>query len=785
MKGNKSVSNTEWNKIDLMIRNKSKAIPVQKIIDMSNQGDKNAMLRMARMYRDGVGFNQDMNVSIKLMSECSTELISARLELADMLIKRGDKADYIRARELLESYDDGQSKMRLGRIYFGGLGIKQDLDWAIELFEDASKDVEWAKIELANALIKRKKEHDISHAIEVLEKMDLPVAMIRLARIYHDVVIPRNSYLSIIYSYKGSICGNIDYKRIFATYLIKSKSIIYVKAGLQILMDLSHVGDSKSTFLISDYYWSELKDVENSITWARKTCEQHKSSSNIMHLHSCLFHRGNDEDYLEISNDAEVYHDIKIIPSFVIQSCMYCENFDKAESLLKDRKDVYHRFLISDVYKYGKLKNGLNNIPPLKAKYYDYQCYNLPVKEFRREANIMYISSDEYVKYTIVSIHSILKNNKDRVFNFYILSYGICDDNRRLLKSLENKDVHIKIILVDESLFCEFNFPVKGLWTTMGLMRLIPHVLLPSSLNHLLSLGADVIVDSNIDEIFDLNLGENYIAATTTGYECNEFLSGEGNGVKSINGDFVIYNLKKMRENNINFQDYLAKLNVIDATEEQYLARLFNGKMMIIDFAVYNYRVGIRDIVKRHFQDGAIFPKPKIIQFAAFPKPWTLFYENEKIPRPLQSTISQEHLKIFKIWWKYARECPHFNKLYNEMLITRSGILTSVNGSNLALLKRHSNNSTTSHELGKTLLCGENGFGKNIQKATQYIKNAAESDKLWIIDYVYALSKESRATDPIKNVISKLSDDDLQLIKHIFIYLNICDDVVKIINEHN
>lgn len=77
-------------------------------------------------------------------------------------------------------------------------------------------------------------------------------------------------------------------------------------------------------------------------------------------------------------------------------------------------------------------------------------------------------------------------------------------------------------------------------WTWMGLLRTAFPLIFPD-LDRIVSLDADTLVESNVDNLWDVHLGDNLIAGAREPF--NTFLFSR----LYVNTGCVIYNLKKMR----------------------------------------------------------------------------------------------------------------------------------------------------------------------------------------------------------------------------------------------
>lgn len=102
---------------------------------------------------------------------------------------------------------------------------------------------------------------------------------------------------------------------------------------------------------------------------------------------------------------------------------------------------------------------------------------------------------------------------------------------------------YIKCIDVSNQTF----FPLNGLnvyklWTYMTLMRTTYTKYLPEDLDKVLSLDCDVIVDQNIDELWDLDISRYFAAAV------KEPVKSKRNGTPYVNVGVTMFNLDNLRK---------------------------------------------------------------------------------------------------------------------------------------------------------------------------------------------------------------------------------------------
>lgn len=169
-----------------------------------------------------------------------------------------------------------------------------------------------------------------------------------------------------------------------------------------------------------------------------------------------------------------------------------------------------------------------------------------------KKIHICLSTDDNYVKYALTVMHSIMKNKAwDDEPIFHLLYSELNEENFEKLKSIDNLILHE----IDNSIFSShFNNGVcKGV-TIPTLYRLKLPSLLPD-VKRVLYLDCDVIVLKSLSDFYNTTLDKNQYAAVVQDFGSLGHLkrlgldSSEGNFY--FNAGVCLFNLEKMREDNI------------------------------------------------------------------------------------------------------------------------------------------------------------------------------------------------------------------------------------------
>lgn len=164
------------------------------------------------------------------------------------------------------------------------------------------------------------------------------------------------------------------------------------------------------------------------------------------------------------------------------------------------------------------------------------------------EINICMITDDNYIMPTSVAIHSMIVNKGNGKYNFYIITSNLSEESEKAFKNFEREDVSVKIIRENAQKrfegFHVFSNNSICVASISALLKFIIPDLLPS-LDKVLYLDGDLIVENDLSELYSTELGDNYAATVldvSKVYWKSEFNSCAKN---YFNSGVMLLNLKK------------------------------------------------------------------------------------------------------------------------------------------------------------------------------------------------------------------------------------------------
>ena len=312
---------------------------------------------------------------------------------------------------------------------------------------------------------------------------------------------------------------------------------------------------------------------------------------------------------------------------------------------------------------------------------YEKQNIEFNISPFYKEKNIVPIVfsfNEKYLKYFAVTLQSIIKNSsKEYQYDIIAFSSNIKQNYHRLLTKMLPKNFNLRFFDILE--YVQTNFPDIKLKTTekwsidMYYRIFIP--LLMSEYEKVLYLDSDIIVECNIQEIFDLPLeGNQILAVRDTASQIFSLTQDKERleqfekclKIKSeydyFNSGVILFNNKIIKKD---FQNYISRIKeafnmeIIYCPDQDILNLIFDGVTKLVS-AKWNFCIGTEIHWKENFMDMITgnYKKdyiesrnnPKIIHYTSGAKPWNhkleLYYEN---------------------FWKYARMTDFYEEIIFDM----------------------------------------------------------------------------------------------------------------------
>ena len=265
---------------------------------------------------------------------------------------------------------------------------------------------------------------------------------------------------------------------------------------------------------------------------------------------------------------------------------------------------------------------------------------------------VFFASDDNYAPFLSVAIISLLDNSsKDKFYKIHVVHDNMSLENIKKIKSLEkpNSEIVFSSIESDLSLINDKldNRLRPDIFTLTIYFRLfIPEMF--KEYDKAIYIDCDVVLNSDISELYDIPLDNNYIGACSdksiVGIKEFEDYFTKGVGIdyrEYINSGVLLLNMKELRNKKISdrFLYLFNKYHFENVDPDQaYINFLCNGKIKYLD----NTWDAMPNLGKEKIDN------PKLIHYNLFFKPW--HYDN----------ITYE-----EYFWKYAKESIYYEEILN------------------------------------------------------------------------------------------------------------------------
>lgn len=261
---------------------------------------------------------------------------------------------------------------------------------------------------------------------------------------------------------------------------------------------------------------------------------------------------------------------------------------------------------------------------------------------------IFFAVDDAYIPFLAVALQSLIENSsKENEYVIKILHTSISEENQKNIKHYESENISIEF--VDLSNYIEKvkdKLYTRDYYSKTTYFRLFLPELYPEY-DKVLYLDSDIVILSDIADLYNIDMEDNLIVATPDGAVQNipvfqeyvEKVVGVAEYKNYFNAGVLLMNLKELRE--FKFQEkFLYLLGTVKfsvAQDQDYLNRLCKGKTKIIADTWDRMPIG-QDNVKRE--------ELHLIHYNLSFKPWHF-----------------DNILYEEYFWKYAKETEYFEEI--------------------------------------------------------------------------------------------------------------------------
>ena len=243
--------------------------------------------------------------------------------------------------------------------------------------------------------------------------------------------------------------------------------------------------------------------------------------------------------------------------------------------------------------------------------------------------NLVLCIDDKFVTYCSVLMVSILENNSDVNISFFIISKSISPKWKKRLSDIVNKySKSIYYYTIEDDILKKC--PVNGHISLATYYRLLIPLVLPSSIHKVIYMDCDMIVNSSLETVWNIDL-EGYLIASVL--ECDSEVNASRLDYKPslgyFNAGFFVLDLDLFRKCNFFpvLLDYInnnaSVLKYWDQDVLNYNLKV-NKKIISLKYNLQNtyLRSGIHipDIYKKTYWKD--IQNPVVVHFTGNLKPW-------------------------------------------------------------------------------------------------------------------------------------------------------------------
>ena len=235
--------------------------------------------------------------------------------------------------------------------------------------------------------------------------------------------------------------------------------------------------------------------------------------------------------------------------------------------------------------------------------------------------NIFFAVNDDYVKYLLVALLSILKNNVEEKIHFYIISKDITEESKNKIGLLRKiySNFEIKYLVPGMSLFKDLKLNIEYI-TIETYFRYIIADLVPD-ISKCLYLDADIVVNGKLKDFYDTDI-ENFYCAGVEDLFINGICYKKEIGFTDddlyVNAGVLLLNLENIRKDNMIsklFYNNLQLKDKITYQDQDVINITFKNKILEAN-SIYNF-TGTNVRREKNKRKSAV-----IIHYTGERKPW-------------------------------------------------------------------------------------------------------------------------------------------------------------------
>lgn len=253
----------------------------------------------------------------------------------------------------------------------------------------------------------------------------------------------------------------------------------------------------------------------------------------------------------------------------------------------------------------------------------------------KEKINILVTLDENYVPYLNIMLSSMLHSNRDCFFDVYLLHSAIPED--KVLRTKEILGESGKLIMVKAKDIGLGNAPTTSRYPEEIYYRIFAAKYLPDTVDKVLYLDPDIIVNGSLRPLYNMPLDEYYFAAAShTGpflRKFNEIRLDMDDESPYINSGVMLMNLKRLREEQ-NYEDVFdfieKRKSFLMLPDQDIISSLYGSKIFALDTFRYNMTEKLymtHAPFEKDFNLDWVKENSVIIHYCGRNKPWKNNYK--------------------------------------------------------------------------------------------------------------------------------------------------------------
>lgn len=292
-------------------------------------------------------------------------------------------------------------------------------------------------------------------------------------------------------------------------------------------------------------------------------------------------------------------------------------------------------------------------------------AYILNTKKDSMNMNVALSLNKNYVDYATVLLYSLAVNQEEHVTAYLLHCELTAEDFKQMECNLKTLDIKLISLKVDTEWF-DKKCPVNSRWPREAYFRLLLVDLLPASVDRILYLDVDTIVNQSLSELYYSDFSASMMLVTADFMELpyQEYLMKKQlekfapflkQGFRYFNSGVLLMNIESMRIENHNFSFYCQVMKddwnyEMVAPDQDLLNWIYADRVTYVPWERFDL------LARMAHEHGITYEEVK-------EKTAVVHYTVEK---PWES--ANYHFDIEKLWWDYAKMTPIYQILLENFL---------------------------------------------------------------------------------------------------------------------